>query len=75
MNGLIEMVRLLQTKPRKSRRPGVIQQKLEPIIVELYQRSYGYRAITRVLREEYGVNPDFSSVRKTLILLGKVIGK
>jgi len=69
------MVRLLQTKPRKSRRPRVIQQKLEPVIVELYQRGYGYRAITRVLREEYSINPHFSSVRKTLILLGKVIGK
>ena len=48
----------------------------EPVVVELYNRGYGYRAIANILNTpEYGINAHFSSIRKTLIRLGKVTGK
>ncbi len=44
--------------------------------MDLYERGYGYRAIARILRgSDYDINPHFSSVRLTLIRLGKVKGK
>ena len=57
---------------RKPGRPKAIPEKYEPLVVELYEQGYGYRAIARILREEYGLNPDYTSVRRTLIRLGKV---
>jgi len=61
---------------RKPGRPRAIPRQLEPVIVDLYERGYGYRAIARILRgSDYGINSHFSSVRLTLIRLGKVKGK
>jgi len=61
---------------RKPGRPRAIPRKLESVIVDLYERGYGYRAIARILRgSDYGINPHFSSVRLTLIRLGRVEGK
>ena len=60
----------------RARKPGrrrAIPEELEPVIVELYRQGNGYRAIARILRTHYGINPHFSSVRKTLIRLGVVI--
>ena len=60
-------------KARKCGRPRVIPVELESVVVELYERGYGYRAIANYLRRpEFGLNPHFSSVRKLLIELGKV---
>jgi hypothetical protein len=66
----MEMVEAGVTKARKPGRPRAIPEDIEPIIVDLYNQGYGYRAIARILRREYGLNPHYSSVRKTLIRLG-----
>ena len=72
----METVREMHIKVRKAGRPRAIPEHLEPVVVELYCRGYGYRAIANILNTpEYGVNPHFSSIRKSLIRLGKVIGK
>ena len=57
---------------RKPGRPRAISPELEPVVIELYQRGYGYRAIANILRQDYHANPHFSSVRQTLIRLGKL---
>ena len=66
------MVAPVEKHPRKPGRPRAIPKEYEPVVAEYYDRGYGYRAIARVLREEYGLNPDYTSVRRTLIRLGKV---
>ncbi|MBN1368296.1 MAG: hypothetical protein JW967_10270 [Dehalococcoidales bacterium] len=33
---------------------------------ELYRLGYGYRAIARILRNEYHIDPNFSTVKRTL---------
>jgi transposase len=73
--GLIERVGAELKRARKQGRPRAIPAEMEGVIVELYREGYGYRAIARVLREEYGLNPHYSSVRKTLIRLGEVRGQ
>jgi len=66
----------LRIKDRKPGRPRAISEDIEPLVVSLYDHGYGYRAIARILNSpEYGINAHFSSVRQTLIRLGKVIGK
>ncbi|MBI4187126.1 MAG: hypothetical protein HY530_06460 [Chloroflexi bacterium] len=55
---------------RKPVRPRAISTELEPVVIELYRRGYGYRAIANTLRQDYHANPHFNSVRKTLIRLG-----
>jgi transposase len=57
-------------KFRKPGRPRAIPQELESAVVGIYKRGYGYRAIARILREEFGVNPDFTTVRRLLKKLG-----
>ena len=57
---------------RKPGRPRAIPEQHEQVVVELYDRGNGYRVIARILREEHGLNPDYTSVRRTLIRLGKV---
>jgi hypothetical protein len=72
------MVMITKTvkRPRKPGRPRAISEDMEPIVVDLYSCGYGYRAITRILNsDEFGINVHFSSIRKTLIRLGKVEGK
>ena len=70
------MVRAMPAKARKAGRPRVISEDIESVVVELYNRGYGYRAIANILNTpDYGINAHFSSVRKTLIRLGKVSGK
>lgn len=60
--------------PRKPGRPRAIPKEYESVVADMYEQGDGYRAIARRLREpEYGLNPDFSSVRRTLIRLGKVL--
>jgi len=59
--------------PVKSRQPGrprAIPPELEPVVVELYRRGYGYRSISNILTKEYQVHPHFSSVRLVLKRLG-----
>jgi len=63
-------------KVRKAGRPRAIPEEVEPVVAELYDRGYGYRAIGRELNTpEYGINAHFSTIRKTLIRLGKVTGR
>lgn len=57
-------------KARKPGRPRAIPVELEPIVVQLYRRGYGYRAISNTLREDYHLNPHFSSVRLLLKRVG-----
>jgi len=57
---------------RRAGRPRAIPEALEPIVMELYQAGYGYRAIARILREEHGATPSFTSVKRVLVRLGKV---
>ena len=72
----METVKAVIIKDRKSGRPRAIPEDIEPVVVDLYERGYGYRTISRILnRREHGINAHFSSIRKTLIRLGKVKGK
>jgi transposase len=57
-------------KPRAPGRPPAIPSQLESTVIGIYKRGYGYRAIARILREEFGVNPDFTTVRRLLKKLG-----
>ena len=57
-------------KVRKSGRPRAISVELEPVVIELYHRGYGYRSISNILREAYHINPHYSSVRLVLKRLG-----
>jgi hypothetical protein len=59
---------------RKPGRPRAIPEEYESVVANMYDQGDGYRLIARRLREpEYGLNPDYTSVRRTLIRLGKVI--
>ena len=72
----METVRPAIIKERKPGRPRVVPEDIEPVVIDLYERGYGYRAIARILNSrEHGTNAHFSSIRKTLIRLGKVKGK
>ena len=72
----MEMVEAIQVKARRPGRPRAIPKDIEPVVVELYERGYGYRGIARILNtSNYGLNPHYSSVRKALIRLGKVAKK
>ena len=72
----METVRAAIIRDRKPGRPRAIPEDTEPVVVNLYERGYGYRAIARILNSpDYGINAHFSSIRKTLIRLGKVKGK
>lgn len=72
----MELVVPMKKYSRKPGRPRAIPEEYEPLVVELYDKGDGYRAIARRLREpEYGLNPDYTSVRRTLIRLGKVVRK
>ena len=51
---------------RKAGRPRAIPTDLEPTVLKLYRLGYGYRAIARILRKDYRLNPDFSTVKRTL---------
>jgi hypothetical protein len=57
-------------KVRKAGRPRAIPSSLEPVVIELYKIGYGYRSIARTLQKEYYINPDFSTVKRTLKRLG-----
>ena len=70
----MEMVKAMPVKARRPGRPRAIPKDFERVVVDLYKRGYGYRAIARILNSpEYGLNPHFSSVRQALIRLGKVM--
>jgi len=71
----MERVETEAKRVRKPGRPRAIPEALEPVVIELYRQEYGYRAIARILRQEYGLNPHYSSIRKTLIRLGEVKGQ
>jgi len=69
----METIKLSSLKDRSPGRPRAIPEEMEPIVVELYEQNYDYRTIARILRSpEYGLNPHYSSVRKTLIRLGRI---
>lgn len=69
-------VRPATIKVRKPGRPRAVPEGFEQEMVGLYERGYGYRSIARILNSrEHGSNAHFSSIRKTLIRLGKVEGK
>ena len=61
---------------KKAGRPQAKTVDMELLVVELYEKGYRYRAIANIMNTgEYSINVHFSSVRKTLIRLGKVTGK
>jgi len=55
---------------RKPGRPRAIPAELEPVVTDLHRLGYGYRAIARILREEYHISPDFSTIKRVLKRLG-----
>jgi hypothetical protein len=57
--------------PKKPGRPRAIPEEYESLVVAMYDDGNGYRAIARRLRE-YGLNPDYTTVRRTLVRLVKV---
>ena len=64
----------VEKHPRKPGRPRAIPEEYESVIIDMYDQGDGYRAIARRLREsKYELNPDYTSVRRTLIRLGKVL--
>ncbi|MFC1943041.1 hypothetical protein ACFLWO_00450 [Chloroflexota bacterium] len=64
----METGRPLIIKDRKPGRPRAVPEDLEPVVIDLYERGYGYRAIARILNsQEYSINSHFSSIRKALI--------
>ena len=66
----------VEKHPRKPGRPRAIPKAFEPVVAAMYDEGDGYRAIARRLREpEYGLNPDYTSVRRTLLRIGKVVRK
>ena len=65
----------LLLKIRKPGRPRAIPVELEPVVIELYRRGYGYRAIARILREEYRTSSHFGTVRKLLKQKGLLLTK
>ena len=70
------MVKPRIIKERKPGRPRAVPEDFERVVVGLYEQGYGYRAIARILNTpEYCINAHFSSIRKTLIRLGKVVGR
>jgi len=70
------MVKEIPVKVRKPGRPRAIPEEMEPVVVDLHDRGYGYWTIARILNtSDYGINVHFSSVRKTLVQLGKVSEK
>ena len=73
MEELVETVGAIPVKARRPGRPRAIPEDIEPAVVELWERGYGYRAIARILNTpEHGLNPHYSSVRMVLKRLGKV---
>jgi hypothetical protein len=67
------MIDSLPIKERKPGRPRAIPAHVEPVVVKLYAKGYGYRSIANIHRNsEYGLNPHFCSIRQTLIRLGIV---
>ena len=72
----MEKVRPVIIRERKPGRPRAVPEAFESVVVDFYEQGYGYRAIARILNSpEYGLNPHFSTVRKTLIRLGRVVGR
>ena len=69
------MITSSEKQRRKPGRPRAIPRELEPVIAAMYDEGDGYRAIARILREDYNLNPDYTSVRRVLIRLGKVMKK
>jgi hypothetical protein len=57
-------------KVRKPGRPRAIPQELEPVVTDLHRSGYGYRATARILRNDYHINTDFTTVKRTLRRLG-----
>ena len=60
----------LPPRDRLPGRPRAIPAELEPAVVEHYRVGYGYRAIVHILEDEYGLSPDYSTVRRLLKRLG-----
>lgn len=67
----MERVTTRKERARNPGRPRVVPEELESVVIDLYRQGYGYRSIARILRNECGINPHFSSVRKVLIRLGE----
>lgn len=44
-------------------RPRAIPEELEPVVKNLLLKGYGYKSVARILREDYGLNLDWSRVR------------
>lgn len=55
---------------KKPGRPKAIPDALEPAVVRLYELGCGYRRIAKILREQHGANPSFSSVKRVLARRG-----
>jgi hypothetical protein len=61
----MEIVKQVPAKARKPGRPRAIPEEIEPIVVELYNRGYGYRPIARILRTTN--NPPSSRIQRGYI--------
>ena len=59
--------------PRKPGRPRAIPEEYEAVVMDMYNQGDGYRTIAHRLRDpEYSLNPDYTTVRRTLIRLGRI---
>ena len=67
--GTVKRVKAVE-KVRQPGRPRAIPPELSVVVIELHRLGYGYRSIARTLRKEYYINPDFSTVKRTLKRLG-----
>jgi len=59
--------------PKNDRQPGrprAIQYTMEGVAVHLYRQGNGYRKISRILSEEYGISAHYTTVKRVLKRLG-----
>jgi hypothetical protein len=50
----------------KAGSPGVFSSELEPIVLKLFRLGHVYPAITGILHKKDHLNPNFSTVKRTL---------
>jgi transposase-like protein len=55
---------------RKPGRPRAIPEKMDPVVAQLYHQGCGYRAISRLLRNEHGISSHYTTVKRVLKRLG-----
>lgn len=67
--GTAQCAKVLE-KVRQPGRPRAIPPELETVVIDLYKIGYGYRAIAGIIKSDYHISADFSTIKRTLKRLG-----